>query len=306
MSWAGVRCTVYGKHPSTKCFLFFLHLDAYSRRVLHIPQEGKEKYGVVYDAWKADPANFEIDGKFPVRELWERGARCWDTILKAEGTDVLVVAHNAVNQSMVANALGLGPEFFRRLAQSNCGLTTFAFTPSGSGGAEPAQAVVLEQLNQTPTSPLKGNTDKAQNRAVLICASAFKENEAEHGGEIVSAISRVLGDERVESLLCDDAASSFALARGVSAALRRETETPTQPSEEETMNALLQSAGTTVMFAESRTIESVVERALQIDKGGLVSRLRLSRGGMTVVDFVGRSGDENASVACLNYTAHLP
>jgi hypothetical protein len=277
-------------------------IDLYSFQGL-LKEEGKDTYGDVYDAWKADPANFEIDGKFPVRELWERGAQCWETILKADGADVLVVAHNAVNQSMVANALGLGPEYFRRLAQSNCGLTTFAFTPSSSG-AEPA--VILEQLNQTPAPPLKGNADKAQNRAVLICASAEYESadEADHGaGEITSAISSALGDECVASLLCDDAASPSALADDVAALLRRETPTQSSGSLNEKMMDKLQSAGTTVMFADSKTIESVVARALQID-GGLGSRLRLSRGGITVVDFVG--GDvENACIACLNYTAHL-
>ena len=84
-------------------------IDLYSFQGL-LKEEGKEKYGDKYAAWKADPANFEIDGHFPVRELWERGAECWKSILDADGQDVLVVAHNAVNQSMVANALGLGSE----------------------------------------------------------------------------------------------------------------------------------------------------------------------------------------------------
>ena len=51
-----------------------------------------------------------------------------EKIFNADGQDVLVVAHNAVNQSMVANALGLGSEYFRRLSQS-IRLTTFVFNP---------------------------------------------------------------------------------------------------------------------------------------------------------------------------------
>lgn len=31
----------------------------------------------------------------------------------------MVVAHNAVNQALICTALGLGPEKFRRLLQSN-------------------------------------------------------------------------------------------------------------------------------------------------------------------------------------------
>lgn len=263
-----------------------------------LKEEGKDKYGDAYDTWKADPANFEIDDHFPVRELWERGAQCWNTILKAEGTDVLVVAHNAVIQSMVAIALGLGPDYFRRLVQSNCGLTTFAIKPSG--------AIILQQLNQTPALPLKGNVDKAQNRALLICTSG-DENEADNV-EIADAISRALGDECVESVLCDDAESSSSLAHDVTAMLWQEKSTQSSCFLSEHLYKL-QSAGTTVMFAESRTIDFVVAGALQIEEG-LRSRLQLSRGGITVVDFVG--GDEtgnvannNASIVCLNYTGHL-
>ena len=252
--------------------------------------------------WKADPANFEIDGKFPVRELWERGAQCWETILKSEGTDVLVVGHNGINQSMVANALGLGPEYYRLLPQSNCGLTTFSFTPSDGAGP----AVILEQLNQTSAPPLEGNVDKAQNRAVLICASEFADR-ADHE-EIASAISLALNDECVASLLCDDAASSFALARSVAAILQLEEPTQSSGSLSEETMCVLRSAGTTVMFAESQTIESIVESALQVDSGW-GSQLRLSCGGITIVDFTSGKGKRDynvtTSVACFNHTAHL-
>ena len=81
-------------------------IDLYSLQG-SLKQEGKVKFGANYAAWKADPANFEIDGHFPVRELWERGAECWEEVLRAEGEDILVVAHNAVIQAMTANALGL-------------------------------------------------------------------------------------------------------------------------------------------------------------------------------------------------------
>jgi broad specificity phosphatase PhoE len=36
----------------------------------------------------------------------ERGALCWTEVLPEEGTDVLVVAHNAINQAMIGSALG--------------------------------------------------------------------------------------------------------------------------------------------------------------------------------------------------------
>ena len=53
-----------------------------------------------------DAANFNIDDHYPVRELWARARCCWTKILTHESKSVLVVAHNAVNQALVATAIG--------------------------------------------------------------------------------------------------------------------------------------------------------------------------------------------------------
>lgn len=68
--------------------------------------EGKQKFGDAYRQWQKDAANFNIDGHYPVRELWDRAESCWRKILSREGKSVLVVAHNAVNQALVATAIG--------------------------------------------------------------------------------------------------------------------------------------------------------------------------------------------------------
>jgi 2-carboxy-D-arabinitol-1-phosphatase len=60
----------------------------------------------VYRQWQKNAANFSIDGHYPVRELWHRAQSCWERILAHEGKSVLVVAHNAVNQALVATSLG--------------------------------------------------------------------------------------------------------------------------------------------------------------------------------------------------------
>lgn len=68
--------------------------------------EGKAKFGAAFRQWQLDAANFNIDGHYPVRELWARARSCWDKILAHESKSVLVVAHNAVNQALVATAIG--------------------------------------------------------------------------------------------------------------------------------------------------------------------------------------------------------
>lgn len=124
-----------------------------------------------------DAANFNIDDHYPVRELWARARCCWTKILTHESKSVLVVAHNAVNQALVATAigtvshlivnlvlyyvnchfqcsfflpfsfwrLGLGTEYFRILLQSNCGASVLDFTPQADGGPP---YICLNRLNQ--------------------------------------------------------------------------------------------------------------------------------------------------------------
>jgi len=120
-------------------------IDLYSFQGL-MKNEGKALYGEAYKTWQKDPANFQIDGHYPVRELWERALSCWSDILNSEGTSILVVAHNAVNQALVATATGLGPEYFRQLLQSNCGVSVLDFTPQRIANGPPY--VCLDRLNQ--------------------------------------------------------------------------------------------------------------------------------------------------------------
>ena len=258
-------------------------IDLYSFQGL-LKQKGKSKFGANYAAWKADPANFEIDGHFPVRELWERGAECWEEVLRAEGNDILVVAHNAVIQAMTANALGLPPEYFRRLEQSNCGLTAFAFAPGG--------AVELLKLNQTPAPPVRGKDETAK-RVVFVCAST----EGQTSDDDATSVADVLRDVTITRALHDGDAASAALATEVST--KSGGDAPSAISSDELENAL--GEGTSAVFASAGTIANFVAGALGTE-AGLASKLRLTRGGITVVEF---AGEGPVCLACLNYSAHL-
>jgi broad specificity phosphatase PhoE len=145
-------------------------IDLYSFQGL-MKKEGKELYGDAYQTWQKDAANFVIDGHYPVRELWVRAQNCWRSILDNQASSILVVAHNAVNQALVATATGLGPEYFRQLLQSNCGVSVLDFTPSHSHDGPPY--VCLDRLNQTPSPPLvQGGGRKTCTRILLVCHGA--------------------------------------------------------------------------------------------------------------------------------------
>ncbi|GIL60957.1 hypothetical protein Vafri_15756, partial [Volvox africanus] len=178
-------------------------IDLYQFQGL-LKHEGKALYGEQYKKWQKAPHTFELDGHAPVRELWHRASLAWQSLLQphqqeqpdtgetaVEGggtaTDprvILVVAHNAINQALVATALGLPPSYFRRLPQNNAALSIFDLEPMRSSGSSSGSSsagssagsgsggnfnplVTLSCLNQSPDNPFK-NPDKVVSNVVLI------------------------------------------------------------------------------------------------------------------------------------------
>ena len=66
-------------------------------------------------------------------------------MLRAEGVrSSLVVAHNAVNQALLATALGLPPAYFRRLTQTNAATSVLDFAPAADG----PPTLTVDRINQ--------------------------------------------------------------------------------------------------------------------------------------------------------------
>lgn len=83
---------------------------------------------------------------YTCRELWFRASLAWQQILgdQSGNRNTLLVAHNAVNQALVATAIGLPPTYFRRLLQNNAATTVLDFQPTKDGPPR----VNLDRLNQ--------------------------------------------------------------------------------------------------------------------------------------------------------------
>ncbi|XP_054812688.1 probable 2-carboxy-D-arabinitol-1-phosphatase isoform X1 [Prosopis cineraria] len=154
-------------------------IDLYSFQGL-LKHEGKERFGPVYRQWQVDAANFNVDGHYPVRELWDRARGCWAKILAHDSRSILVVAHNAVNQALVATAIGLGTEYFRNLLQSNCGVSVLDFIPRSEGGSP---HICLNRLNQTPGSPVTGGKSggRKTNKQIILVCHGYTQGNAEDG-----------------------------------------------------------------------------------------------------------------------------
>eukprot|EP00803_Ostreobium_quekettii_P008845 evm.model.scf_195.10 EVM.evm.TU.scf_195.10 scf_195:60836-66886(-) len=154
-------------------------IDLYSFQGL-LKADGKQRYGDEYKCWQRRAQDFEIDSHAPVRELWYRASLAWQHILGHEddyGT-TLVVAHNAVNQALVATAIGFPNSYFRRLLQSNAATTVLDFQPVSDSGQQ--LRVTLDRLNQSPESPFvaKGSGRPTRSRIVLVRHGGTDSTEA--------------------------------------------------------------------------------------------------------------------------------
>ena len=161
-------------------------IDLYSFQGL-LKEEAKERFPQAYRMWKDNADNFSIDGHYPVRELWTRASMVWDAILSERDDapeNILIVAHNAVNQALIGTALGLRPFHFRRFVQSNAATTVISILPAsdaqedvesggGSGDADGASSItadrerggpltILDGLNETPEIPLGAATVRSR------------------------------------------------------------------------------------------------------------------------------------------------
>lgn len=92
-------------------------------------------YPKEYTIWREDPANFIMNGRYPVRDLWKAAKDCWKEMLLSpvrflcscyfvsqlmfssnkiyliiQGESFLVVTHKSILRALTCTALGLGPE----------------------------------------------------------------------------------------------------------------------------------------------------------------------------------------------------
>ncbi|XP_024390930.1 probable 2-carboxy-D-arabinitol-1-phosphatase isoform X2 [Physcomitrium patens] len=123
-----------------------VYLDTLREANLHflegmLNSEAREQYPELFRSWREDPLNFNVNGVYPVVELWAKAKLAWEEILSAPGERLLVVTHKSILRAMLCTALGLGPDRFRGVDVHNAGVSTFTVNTRG----EP----MLASLNRT-------------------------------------------------------------------------------------------------------------------------------------------------------------
>ncbi|CAH2072153.1 unnamed protein product, partial [Thlaspi arvense] len=286
-------------------------IDLYSFQGL-LKKDGKAKFGEAFKQWQEDPANFSIDGHYPVRELWSRAKSSWTEILAHESNSVLVVAHNAVNQALLATAIGLGTEYFRRLLQSNCGVSVLDFRARADGGSP-----------HTPNSPLAGGSSggrEASKQIILVCHGQG-DDEASTNDQPMNMLgviqsqktAELLLDRRVTSIVCSSTRASIETA-GVISRFKELTGARScglfgsgkawesllgELSDEDKSNP----GDAMVVVGPAMAHISLIAQCLNLTKEWL-GLFHLDAGSISVIDFPdGLSG--RGVIRCTNYTAHL-
>ena len=122
---------------------------------IHLPEwEGlafetiRRQFPDSHRIWSDEPHEFRmsVNGRstfFPVRELFEQASRFWrELLLHHAGQTVALVTHGGTAKALISTAVGVRPERFHLLQQSNCGISILEF-PAGSTTAK------IETLNRT-------------------------------------------------------------------------------------------------------------------------------------------------------------
>ncbi|HEV2200091.1 MAG TPA: histidine phosphatase family protein [Bryobacteraceae bacterium] len=122
---------------------------------IHLPEweglaleEIRQQFPEGQRIWSDQPHEFRMLSQsrstvFPVRQLFEQAHRFWREFLRHyAGQTVVLVTHGGTARALISTAVGLKPERFHSLQQSNCGISTLEF-PANSSTAQ------IEALNLT-------------------------------------------------------------------------------------------------------------------------------------------------------------
>ncbi len=100
-----------------------------------------------YRLWQEAPHQLvlQVNGQEhrPIASLYQQAQEFWQaTLPQHDNQTILIVAHNGINRALISTALGIPPEYYQSIQQSNCAVSVLNFS-AGWGSA-----VQLESLNQ--------------------------------------------------------------------------------------------------------------------------------------------------------------
>ncbi|MFM7675401.1 MAG: histidine phosphatase family protein [Synechococcus sp.] len=110
-----------------------------------LESEIAERWPQLLADWKRQPEIVQMPEGETIQDVWDRSLRTWEVIASSldPGETALVVAHDAVNKTILCGLLGLGPGDIWAIKQGNGGVTVIDYPSGLAGGA------VVSALNLT-------------------------------------------------------------------------------------------------------------------------------------------------------------
>jgi phosphoserine phosphatase len=100
-----------------------------------LEQQIAEGWPELLGNWKSEPHTVQMPEGETLQQVWDRSLTTWNRIALSldSGETALVVAHDAVNKTILCGLLGLGPEAIWAVKQGNGGVTVVDY-PQGADG----------------------------------------------------------------------------------------------------------------------------------------------------------------------------
>ncbi|NJK37156.1 MAG: histidine phosphatase family protein [Oscillatoriales cyanobacterium RM2_1_1] len=203
--------------------------------------EGMERQAVIdqfpqdYQRWHEHPEQFymtisrgeEEHQHFPVLELFEQARNFWLEILaKHADQTLLIVAHNGINRCLIATALGIQPQFYQSIQQSNCGISILNFSEVVPGEFPQPATVQLESLNLTQHLGQVFPSPRSGHQGPRLLLVRHGETEWNRQGQFQGQIDVPLNDNgRQQGEKVADFLQSVPLDLGFSSPMSRPQET---------------------------------------------------------------------------------
>jgi probable phosphoglycerate mutase len=109
-----------------------------------LEREIAESWPELLADWKRAPHTVQMPEGETIHDVWTRSLQTWHTIAASldDQETALVVAHDAVNKTILCALLGLSPADIWTIKQGNGGVTVIDY-PQGAGGTAVVAAMNL-------------------------------------------------------------------------------------------------------------------------------------------------------------------